>query len=47
MRPVKPGLRDGSFIEVEGVAAGETVVTTGSHVLKSELLRERIGGSEG
>jgi cobalt-zinc-cadmium efflux system membrane fusion protein len=47
VRPVKPGLRDGSFIEVEGVAAGETVVTTGSHVLKSELLRERIGGSEG
>jgi cobalt-zinc-cadmium efflux system membrane fusion protein len=47
VRPVRPGLRDGGFVEVEGVAAGEEVVTTGSHVLKSELLRERIGGSEG
>jgi cobalt-zinc-cadmium efflux system membrane fusion protein len=46
VRPVKPGLRDGGLVEVEGIEAGATVVTTGSFMLKSELLKERIGGSD-
>jgi hypothetical protein len=28
------------------VASGEKVVTTGSHVLKSEMLKSRIGGDD-
>jgi cobalt-zinc-cadmium efflux system membrane fusion protein len=46
VRPVKPGLRDRYYVELDGVSPGERVVTTGSHVLKSELLKERIGGAE-
>jgi cobalt-zinc-cadmium efflux system membrane fusion protein len=46
VRSVQPGLRDGSFVEVVGVHAGEEVVTIGSFVLKSELLREKIAGDE-
>jgi cobalt-zinc-cadmium efflux system membrane fusion protein len=46
VRPVKLGLADQGFVEVDGVQPGETVVTTGSHVLKSELLKERIGKDE-
>jgi cobalt-zinc-cadmium efflux system membrane fusion protein len=46
VRPVTPGLRDGNLVEVEGVAPGEKVVTTASHVLKSELLKGRIGQGE-
>jgi cobalt-zinc-cadmium efflux system membrane fusion protein len=45
-RSVKPGLRDKDFVEVDGLSQGETVVTTGSHLLKSELLKERIGGGD-
>jgi cobalt-zinc-cadmium efflux system membrane fusion protein len=45
-RPVQLGLRDEGFTEVSGVEPGEMVVTTGSHVLKSELLKDKIGGSE-
>jgi cobalt-zinc-cadmium efflux system membrane fusion protein len=45
-RPVRPGLRDGDLVEVRGVRPGEEVVTTGSFALKSELLKERIAGSE-
>jgi multidrug efflux pump subunit AcrA (membrane-fusion protein) len=44
VRPVKTGLHDGEYREVTGVKPGEAVVTTGSHELKSELLKERIVG---
>jgi cobalt-zinc-cadmium efflux system membrane fusion protein len=44
IRPVKTGLHDGEYREVSGVKPGEAVVTTGSHELKSELLKERIAG---
>jgi cobalt-zinc-cadmium efflux system membrane fusion protein len=46
-RRVKLGGRQNGFTEiVEGVAAGERVVTKGSHALKSELFKDRIGGEE-
>jgi cobalt-zinc-cadmium efflux system membrane fusion protein len=46
-RRVTLGGRQNGFTEVvEGVAAGETVVTKGSHALKSELFKDRIGGEE-
>jgi cobalt-zinc-cadmium efflux system membrane fusion protein len=45
-RRVRPGLRQGNWVEVSGVQAGEEVVTTGSFVLKSELLKERIAGGD-
>jgi cobalt-zinc-cadmium efflux system membrane fusion protein len=45
-RAVHPGLREGNLVEIDGVRAGEEVVTTGSFVLKSELLKERIAGGE-
>jgi cobalt-zinc-cadmium efflux system membrane fusion protein len=43
VRPVQLGLVDGGFTEVDGLRPGDIVVTTGGHVLKSELLKERIG----
>jgi cobalt-zinc-cadmium efflux system membrane fusion protein len=46
VRPVQLGLRDESFTEVSGVEPGERVVTTGSHVLKSELLKDKISAGE-
>jgi cobalt-zinc-cadmium efflux system membrane fusion protein len=46
-RRVTLGGRQNGFTEiVEGVAAGETVATKGSHALKSELFKDRIGGEE-
>jgi len=45
-REVRPGLREGDLLEVTGVRAGEEVVTTGSFMLKSELVKERIAGDE-
>ena len=46
-RPVKTGPEAGGWIEVdEGLAAGETVVATGSFVLKSELKKDELGGEE-
>jgi hypothetical protein len=35
-----------NFTEVNGVEEGETVVTVGSHALKSELLKERIAAGD-
>jgi cobalt-zinc-cadmium efflux system membrane fusion protein len=46
VRPVKMGLEDNGFIQVDGVQSGEMVVTTGSYVLKSELFKERIGSED-
>jgi multidrug efflux pump subunit AcrA (membrane-fusion protein) len=46
VRPVKTGLHDGDYREVSGVKPGEAVVTTGSHELKSELLKERIAAGD-
>ena len=46
VRPVQTGIHDGDFIEVNGVKPGDEVVTTGSHELKSELLKERIAGGD-
>jgi len=45
-RRVRPGVRQGDWVEVSGVQAGEEVVTTGSFVLKSELFKDRIAGGE-
>lgn len=43
-RKVKLGTRSGGFAEaLAGVAAGEVVVTVGSHVLKSEVLKASMG----
>jgi len=47
VRRVNVGMRQGGVVEIlSGVVPGELVVTTGSHVLKSELLKDRIGGGE-
>jgi cobalt-zinc-cadmium efflux system membrane fusion protein len=46
-RPVKLGIPEGRFVEViSGVRQGEKVVTTGGHALKSELLKDQIGGGD-
>jgi cobalt-zinc-cadmium efflux system membrane fusion protein len=45
-RPVTLGIREGKYTEVTGVKAGELVVTTGGHALKSEILKERIEGGD-
>ncbi len=45
-RPVRPGLRQDGYTEVGGVRPGEPVVTAGSYLLKSEVLKDRIGGGE-
>jgi cobalt-zinc-cadmium efflux system membrane fusion protein len=41
---VQPGLREGNWLEVQGVKPGEEVVTAGSFLLKSELSKEKIEG---
>ncbi|HWG44835.1 MAG TPA: efflux RND transporter periplasmic adaptor subunit [Gemmataceae bacterium] len=44
---VKLGTPHDKFMEiVSGVEAGQTIATTGSHVLLSELLKKRIGGED-
>ncbi len=46
-RRVKVGLRDGDFREIaSGLRVGEAVVVRGSHVLKSEMLKDRIAGDD-
>ena len=46
-RPIQLGIREGEFTEVvSGIEPDDAVVTTGSHVLKSQLLKDKIGGSE-
>jgi cobalt-zinc-cadmium efflux system membrane fusion protein len=46
VRPVQPGLEEDGFTEVSDVEPGEAVVTTGSHVLKSELCKDKISAGE-
>ena len=44
-RRVRVGVRSGGVTEItSGVNPGEVVVTTGSHVLKSEILKSKLGG---
>ena len=49
-RPVEPGVRDGDVVEIAGDAAGDPlfthVVGAGSHVLKSQILLERMESGE-
>ena len=46
-RKVALGVRDGGVVEVVvGLAAGDEVAAAGSHVLKNELLKARIGAAE-
>jgi membrane fusion protein, heavy metal efflux system len=46
-KAVTLGVRQDGYTQVlEGVQPGEEVVTTGSHVLRSEMLKERIGGED-
>lgn len=47
-RVIKPGIKGDGYTQVldGGVAPGEEVVTTGSHALKSEILRGRIEAEE-
>ncbi len=43
-RPVKTGRMFGDWIEIlEGAAAGQTIVTQGAFLLKSDILREKLG----
>lgn len=43
-RKIKVGARSGGFTEVlVGVLPGEVIATTGSHVLKSEILKSSLG----
>ncbi|MBK6940875.1 MAG: efflux RND transporter periplasmic adaptor subunit [Planctomycetes bacterium] len=43
-RKVRVGAKDAAFTEIiGGVLPGEVVVTTGSHVLKSEILKSNLG----
>lgn len=46
-RQVRVGARAGGFTEItSGVKSGEVVVTTGSHVLKSEILKNKLGEAD-
>jgi cobalt-zinc-cadmium efflux system membrane fusion protein len=44
VRKVRPGARSGGFREIlVGLVPGEAVVTAGSAILKSEILKSRLG----
>jgi cobalt-zinc-cadmium efflux system membrane fusion protein len=46
-RRVTLGIKDGNLREIrEGVRAGELVAREGSHVLKAEMFKDRIGGDD-
>jgi cobalt-zinc-cadmium efflux system membrane fusion protein len=45
-RHVRTGLHEGGRVEVTGVRTGEEVVTTGSHALLSEILKDRLGEAD-
>ena len=46
-RRVSLGAREGGYVEVRsGLLAGEHIALEGSHVLKCELLKDRIGEAE-
>jgi len=43
-RPIVPGRRDGGYVEVaSGLVSGQPVVTAGAFLLKSDVLREKMG----
>ncbi len=42
-RPVATGRRAGGRVEITGVRPGQVVVTTGGFLLKSDVLREKMG----
>jgi hypothetical protein len=46
VRHVRPGLRGGDRVEVSGVRPGDEVVTTGSHALLSQVLKDRLGEAD-
>jgi cobalt-zinc-cadmium efflux system membrane fusion protein len=46
-RVVRTGVREAGFVQVQGnLKEGDQVVTVGSHALKSEILKNRIGGDD-
>jgi multidrug efflux pump subunit AcrA (membrane-fusion protein) len=49
-RPVQPGVQDGDYVEIVGTASDGAplthVVAAGSHVLKSQILLERMERGE-
>ena len=45
-RRVRPGVRGDGFVQVDTVAPGEEVVTTGSHALLGELQHDKFGGAD-
>jgi cobalt-zinc-cadmium efflux system membrane fusion protein len=42
-RPVTAGRSSGGWVEVSGIAAGDEVVTKGAFLLKSDVLRSKMG----
>jgi len=46
-RPVELGILLRDVVEIRsGVLAGDTIATTGSHLLKSEIVRSRLAASQ-
>jgi hypothetical protein len=45
--PVQVGVTDGNFVEVCGaISVGDEVACKGSHVIKSQLVLNRLGAGE-
>jgi cobalt-zinc-cadmium efflux system membrane fusion protein len=42
-RPVAAVKASGGWVEVSGIAPGDEVVTTGAFLLKSDVLRSKMG----